>query len=274
MESTKFEIALELCADEMCQSEMLDNWEDNEIDETTPDYESDTEIDESSRRVVVSKPSYISARIIPTQLDRNTLKPKPLQLDPTIEVPKFKKWIIEKANNKSILDIQKEQEQEVKMTNVAVVEEFLQDKQNVRSIVCKFGKRCQKLDSCSYAHCIEEFTPSHCKHAASCHKNTCQYLHPNETVNELVQRCRLNIQSKNLPVQRMDNSFSQICKNITSTGVNNCKYGQKCKYAHTAEQYNPLQCKYGAKCVNNTCGYKHPNESIHQYMNRKQILLG
>jgi hypothetical protein len=36
-----------------------------------------------------------------------------------------------------------------------------------------------------------------------------------------------------------------------------CRHGKTCRYAHTIDECNPVECKWGAKCRNGNCGYFH-----------------
>jgi hypothetical protein len=36
-----------------------------------------------------------------------------------------------------------------------------------------------------------------------------------------------------------------------------CRHGKTCRYAHTIDECNPVECKWGAKCKNGDCGYFH-----------------
>ena len=36
-----------------------------------------------------------------------------------------------------------------------------------------------------------------------------------------------------------------------------CRHGKTCRYAHTIDECNPVECKWGAKCRNKSCGYFH-----------------
>ena len=36
-----------------------------------------------------------------------------------------------------------------------------------------------------------------------------------------------------------------------------CRHGKTCRYAHSIDECNPVECKWGAKCRNASCGYFH-----------------
>ena len=44
---------------------------------------------------------------------------------------------------------------------------------------------------------------------------------------------------------------SSVIKNVQ------CRHGKTCRFAHTIDECNPVECKWGAKCKNGNCGYFH-----------------
>jgi hypothetical protein len=52
-------------------------------------------------------------------------------------------------------------------------------------------------------------------------------------------------------------------------GLNKCRKGSKCIYAHTFKQLNPILCKWDSECLRKEkCYFKHSNESKAQYVIR------
>jgi len=52
-------------------------------------------------------------------------------------------------------------------------------------------------------------------------------------------------------------------------GINKCGKGNRCIYAHTFKQLNPITCKWDDECLRNEkCYFKHSNETKVQYVKR------
>lgn len=52
-------------------------------------------------------------------------------------------------------------------------------------------------------------------------------------------------------------------------GLNKCRRGERCIYAHTFKQLNPIICKWDLECLRKEkCYYKHSNETKVQYVKR------
>lgn len=77
-----------------------------------------------------------------------------------------------------------------------------------------------------------------------------------------------------------------ICRTVNAGGQ--CPYGNRCKFAHVLEEFNPFSCKFGRECrfilfddktntfINNpindrACPFKHNNETRENYFNRVKI---
>ncbi len=55
---------------------------------------------------------------------------------------------------------------------------------------------------------------------------------------------------------------SKICEYWRKTGT--CAYGENCKFAHGYDELNIAKCKYGNKCYNNDCQFKHFKEHLNK----------
>lgn len=51
---------------------------------------------------------------------------------------------------------------------------------------------------------------------------------------------------------------TKICEDWETFG--SCEYGERCKFAHGNEELRIKFCKYGNKCYNSNCKFKHPYE--------------
>lgn len=52
-------------------------------------------------------------------------------------------------------------------------------------------------------------------------------------------------------------------------GLNKCRKGERCIYAHTFKQLNPILCKWDGECLRKEkCYYKHSSETKVQYVKR------
>lgn len=52
-------------------------------------------------------------------------------------------------------------------------------------------------------------------------------------------------------------------------GLNKCRKGERCIYAHTFKQLNPIICKWDGECLRKEkCYYKHSNETKVHYVKR------
>lgn len=52
-------------------------------------------------------------------------------------------------------------------------------------------------------------------------------------------------------------------------GLNKCRKGERCIYAHTFKQLNPIICKWDGECLRkDKCYYKHSNETKVHYVKR------
>jgi hypothetical protein len=63
----------------------------------------------------------------------------------------------------------------------------------------------------------------------------------------------------NAPVKPIHTPQSLIKTMMCTSVVKNvqCRHGKTCRYAHTIDECNPVECKWGAKCRNGNCGYFH-----------------
>jgi DNA polymerase III alpha subunit (gram-positive type) len=61
------------------------------------------------------------------------------------------------------------------------------------------------------------------------------------------------------PVKPIHTPQSLIKTMMCTSVVKNvqCRHGKTCRYAHTIDECNPVECKWGAKCRNGNCGYFH-----------------
>lgn len=60
-------------------------------------------------------------------------------------------------------------------------------------------------------------------------------------------------------------SHTKFC----SFGINKCRKGHKCIFAHTFKQLNPIICKWDKECLRKEkCYFKHSNETKVQYVLR------
>ena len=61
------------------------------------------------------------------------------------------------------------------------------------------------------------------------------------------------------PVKPIHTQQSLIKTMMCTSVVKNvqCRHGKTCRYAHTIDECNPVECKWGAKCRNGNCGYFH-----------------
>lgn len=49
-----------------------------------------------------------------------------------------------------------------------------------------------------------------------------------------------------------------------------CNY-RNCSYAHSLDEYFPLECRFQYKCRNNNCNYIHPNETKQAFLDRTTV---
>lgn len=70
--------------------------------------------------------------------------------------------------------------------------------------------------------------------------------------------------SKEKPEKKYS-SHTKFC----NFGFNKCRKGEKCVYAHTFKQLNPILCKWNEECVRKEkCYFKHSNETKVNYVKR------
>ena len=59
-----------------------------------------------------------------------------------------------------------------------------------------------------------------------------------------------------------ERKYTQICKSVINR--EKCKYGNKCCFAHTIEQFKPIRCNFGSRCFHvcyqGDCKYSNTNE--------------
>lgn len=61
------------------------------------------------------------------------------------------------------------------------------------------------------------------------------------------------------------NTHTKFC----TFGINKCRKGARCIYAHTFKQLNPILCKWDEECLRKEkCYFKHSNETKVQYVKR------
>ena len=99
-------------------------------------------------------------------------------------------------------------------------------------------------------------------------------LESSKVYSEQVSR---DINPKKIDIDYTENSDNfhllyktRVCNQIKQGKV--CKYGSKCDFAHTADELNVHECKYGFECKNfynnNECEFLHPDETKTEYIFR------
>lgn len=130
-------------------------------------------------------------------------------------------------------------------------------------MMCKrkltYGK-CTDMSKCNYAHSIEELAPKICKYKHNCNRReTCPFLHHEETKEELVKRLKLKPKTK---------TYSKMCHSyLKRKKKSDCKKGSKCTFAHGFEHLVPNKCTT-SNCSNKKCLYIHTNETREQFRTR------
>ena len=52
---------------------------------------------------------------------------------------------------------------------------------------------------------------------------------------------------------------TKICEDWET--FKSCRYGKKCKFAHGNKELRIVMCKYGDKCYDKSCKFKHPEKN-------------
>ena len=75
-------------------------------------------------------------------------------------------------------------------------------------------------------------------------------------------------ESVDISPKKEEKKYSSHTKFCTF-GLNKCRKGERCIYAHTFKQLNPILCKWDEECLRKEkCYYKHSNESKVHYVKR------
>lgn len=137
------------------------------------------------------------------------------------------------------------------------------DPSKIKTRFCKYGEKCNKKATCTYAHTKEEKVVGMCKYDDKCRRLNCDFKHTEYSFSEWVQYCIDN----NLPEYR---TFA--CKR-----ANECTL-RGCIYAHSASQLRGwcVECKChndecGCVLVCKTCGDEHLTQFCdNQYIVRRK----
>jgi hypothetical protein len=77
-----------------------------------------------------------------------------------------------------------------------------------------------------------------------------------------------NINKEEKEEKKEKKTYSSHTK-FCSFGLNKCSKGNRCIYAHTFKQLNPILCKWNEECLRKEkCYFKHSNETKVQYVKR------
>jgi hypothetical protein len=130
------------------------------------------------------------------------------------------------------------------------------------------------------------------------YKNTdekiCSFLHPKETKeNFIVRNFKQNVINKVVEFIKKEKPITlsikkntektQMCKSISLK--KKCVHGKTCKFAHSIDELNVINCSFGDKCKlihskngnylntdeKKICFYKHPMETKANFMKRNKL---
>jgi hypothetical protein len=77
-----------------------------------------------------------------------------------------------------------------------------------------------------------------------------------------------NLEDENDEKDKKEKKYSTHTK-FCMFGLNKCKKGRKCIFAHTFKQINPILCKWDNECLRKEkCYFKHSNETKVHYVKR------
>ena len=230
---------------------------------------------------------------------------------PTLSISSFKK----KYEEVEILSLPPKQpiifeEDEDDWINISDKKKIKNTIENSKTRLCKSvlnGLKCVYGDKCQFAHSSNDLNILECAFGKNCkliisennqYKNcedkVCAFLHPNEnkdnfiirnfkqTVIDKVIDCIKNDKPINITIKK-NFEKTQLCKSISLK--KKCVHGKTCKFAHSIDELNVLNCSFGSKCKlvacknliysntdkNKICFYKHPNESKDNFMNRNKL---
>jgi len=166
---------------------------------------------------------------------------------------------------------------------------------------CVYGEKCQFAHSSSDLNILECAFGNNCK-LIICENNqyknhqdkVCSFLHPNETKdNFIIRNFKQTVINKVIECIKNDKPIeitikknfekTQICKSIALK--KKCSHGKTCKFAHSIDELNVLNCSFADKCklitvknmiysnTNETkiCFYKHPSESKANFLKRNKL---
>jgi hypothetical protein len=128
---------------------------------------------------------------------------------------------------------------------------------NEKSRMCVNAGKCMYGNKCKFAHFFSELIPSMCRADMKCGLEKCMYMHSNETKESYAKRMGWK------DVEPVVNVKSMMCPHVL-----NCKFGEKCKYAHTMDELTPCKCRADEKCTHDNCKYMHSNETKEGYGRR------
>ena len=113
--------------------------------------------------------------------------------------------------------------------------------------------RCPKGDKCGFAHGKEELKVAVCIFGARCNrKETCKFAHPGRPDNRS-QAFEVLADSDKVSNRLVK---TQMCRHWQKNG--RCPMGDKCGYAHGKEELQPAKCFFGAACrKKSTCRFLH-----------------
>lgn len=204
--------------------------------------------------------------------------------------------IVEKEDDNTWIDIKKKQKNSIESSKTRLCKSILS------GLTCTYGEKCQ------FAHSSKDLNTQQCGFGDDCkliifennqYKNstddkTCSFLHPKETKeNFMMRNLKQNVINKVVECIKKEKPITitikkntektQMCKSISMK--KKCVHGKTCKFAHSIDELNVINCSFGDKCklihfknnnYSNTddtriCFYKHPSESKANFIKRNKL---
>ena len=163
--------------------------------------------------------------------------------------------------------------EKTKVSSKAVCE-VVTKPQKTRPCLHFINGRCDKGDKCSFAHGPRDLKLTTCRYGDECRKKNdkCEYYHsqsehPDDVWTRLCQLEKTKDKSRqkqDTPQQKQDKPRQKQVKTRPCYQhlVDHCRDGDKCTFAHSAEEFNPITCFRGSKChKKKTCPFSHPSET-------------
>ncbi len=137
-----------------------------------------------------------------------------------------------------------------------------------KPIACRYANKCTKND-CIFVHPKK---PIACRYANKCTKNDCIFVHPKKPIacryaDKCIRKDCIFDHEQQAFCRDGDKCLRSItCKFRHANFCSACQYCENvnCQLEHLSTYESMPQCKFGEKCNNKNCYYKHsePNDIV------------